>query len=171
MDVRFLNPFLESAREVLKAEANLIIEKGTLTLDKTSLTTDELTILVSMVGEVQGVVFYGMSIQTGLNLVSRMLDQTFSELDDLARSGVAELGNVITGRASIKLSENGINCNISTPTVIEGKDVKISTLDFARVIVPMQIEAGLIMVHLALRISKPQEPDSNFVDVITSKES
>lgn len=171
MDIRFMNPFLESAQEVLKAEANLVIEKGTLTLDKSSLTTDELTILVSMVGEVQGVVFYGMSVQTGLNLVSSMLGQPCSEFDDLARSGVAELGNVITGRASIKLSENGITSNISPPTVIEGKGVKISTLDFARVIVPMQTEAGLIVVHLALRISKPQESDSNFMDVIASKEN
>jgi chemotaxis protein CheX len=42
---------------------------------------------------------------------------------------------VITGQATIKLSQAGYESQISPPTLIEGKDVEISTLDFQRIVV------------------------------------
>jgi chemotaxis protein CheX len=82
------------------------------------------------------------------------MDQEFLEFDDLARSGVAELGNVITGQATIKLSQAGYASQISPPTIIEGRDIEISTLDFQRVVVPLNTDVGLVTVHLGLRESR-----------------
>jgi chemotaxis protein CheX len=84
-----------------------------------------------------------------------MMGQEFSELDSLAQSGVAELGNVISGRATIKFSQAGYKADISTPTVVTGKGIEISTLDFPRIVVPLETGLGLITVHLALRIKNP----------------
>ncbi len=151
MNIKFLNPFIEAARDVLKAEAGLTITRGTLSLQKSSLTTDELTVLIGVVGQVQGVVLYGLSVPTGLALVSKMMYQEFTELDSLAQSGIAELGNVITGRASINLADAGYVSNISPPTLIRGRGIRVSTLDFPRVIVPLESEIGEITVNLALR--------------------
>lgn len=155
MNVKFLNPFVEAANEVLSAEVGVKLARGTLTLQKSALTSDEVTVLISMVGQVQGVVLYGLSIATGMALVSRMMAQDFTEFDGLAQSGVAELGNVITGRASIKLANAGIAAEISPPTLIQGQGVTISTLDFARVVVPLTCDFGQITVHLALRETHP----------------
>jgi chemotaxis protein CheX len=151
MNVKFLNPFVEAANEVLQAEVGLTVTRGNLTLNKSALTADEVTVMISMVGQVQGVVLYGLSTSTGLALVSQMMGETCTEFDNLAQSGVAELGNVITGRASIKLSEAGYNCNISPPALILGKSITISTLDFSRIVVPLTSSLGDIVVHLALR--------------------
>lgn len=115
------------------------------------MTAEEVTVLINLVGQVEGTVLYGMNVQTALNLVSRVMNQEFHEFDDLARSGVAELGNVITGQATIKLSQAGYESLISPPTMIEGKDVEISTLDFQRIVVPMTTEVGDIIVHLGIR--------------------
>lgn len=153
MNVKFLNPFVEAATEVLQAEIGLSPARGSLTLQKSALTTDEVTVLISLVGQVQGVVLYGLSVQTGLMLVSRMMAQDFVEFDSLAQSGVAELGNVITGRASIKLSQTGALVDISPPTMVLGRSVTISTLDFSRIVVPLTCDLGQITVHLALRES------------------
>ena len=78
---------------------------------------------------------------------------------------MAELGNVITGRASIKMAEAGYESIISPPTLIEGKDVKISTLDFSRIIVPLKTKVGDIVVQLAVRESPPGMFEKNFVPV------
>jgi chemotaxis protein CheX len=86
-----------------------------------------------------------------LNIVSSILGQEFKEMDSLAQSGVAELANVITGRATVKYSKAGIKADISTPMVIAGKGVQISTLDFPRVMVPLKTSEGVMTVHLALR--------------------
>jgi chemotaxis protein CheX len=151
MNVKFLNPFVEAANEVLQAEVGVTVTRGNLSLQKSALTADEVTVMISMVGQVQGVVLYGLSIPTSLALVSQMMGEACAQFDNLAQSGVAELGNVITGRASIKLSEAGYNCNISPPALIVGRSITISTLDFSRVVVPLSSSIGEIVVHLALR--------------------
>lgn len=155
MDVKLLNPFIEAAVEVLKAEVDVSITRGALTLQKSALTTDDITVLINLIGDVFGIVMYSMPTSTGLNFVSKMMGQEFSELDSLAQSGVAELGNVISGRATIKFSQAGYKADISTPTVVTGKGIEISTLDFPRIVVPLETGLGLITVHLALRIKNP----------------
>lgn len=167
-NVKFMNPFVEAASEVLQAEVQSNVRRGTLSLQKSAFTADDITVLISLVGQVQGVVLYGMSIQTGLALVSRITDQEFTEFDNLAQSGVAEMGNVITGRATIKLSEAGYNANISPPTLIQGRGIQISTLDFSRILVPLVTDFGEIMVHLALRESPPGLQDRPFVPITVS---
>jgi len=101
MNVNFLNPFVDAAVEVLQAEVDVAATKGLLDLQKSALTTDDITVLIHLVGQVHGVVLYGLPFSTGLKMVSHIMDQEFTEFGSLAQSGVAELGNVITaGRPS-----------------------------------------------------------------------
>ncbi len=44
MNVKFLNPFVEAASEVLQAECNIKVTRGNLTLHKSALTTDDVTV-------------------------------------------------------------------------------------------------------------------------------
>jgi chemotaxis protein CheX len=151
MDVKLLNPFVQAAVEVLKAEVGVDVGRDQVNLQKSSLTSDDITVLINLIGDVYGVVMYGMSMSTGLNMVSRIMGQKFEELNPLAQSGVAELGNVISGRATIRFSEAGYGSNISTPTMLIGSGIQISTLDFPRIVVPLETEFGLFTVHLALK--------------------
>lgn len=154
MNVEMLKPFVEGAAEVLEFEVKTTVEKGNLTLQKTALTTEDVTVLLNMVGEINGVVLFSLSKEVGLKMVSRILEQEFTEFDSMAQSGIAELGNVITGRATMKLSKAGYRVDISPPTVITGRNIKISTLDFSRIVVPLKTEMGNLEVHLALRENK-----------------
>jgi chemotaxis protein CheX len=163
VNVEFLNPFVDAASEVLLAEAGMEGKRGKLSLQKSAMTADDINVLIHLVGQIQGVVLYGMSAAMGLAVVSRILGQEFSEMDNLAQSGVAELGNVITGRATVKLSQAGYQSNISPPTLISGNGVQISTLDFSRIVVPLSTDFGSIIVHLALRTSPPGMQSANFV--------
>jgi chemotaxis protein CheX len=165
-NVKFMNPFVEAASEVLEKEVQIKAERGALSLQKSALTSDEITVLISLVGQIQGVVLYGLSKATGMKLVSKMLGQEFIEFDNLAQSGVAELGNVITGRATVKLSKEGFESEISPPTLVQGEGIQISTLDFPRVVVPLITSLGNVTVHLALRESPPgSESGRNYVPI------
>jgi len=166
VNVKFMNPFVEAASEVIKAEVGSEVRRGTLSLQKSAMTTDDITVLISLVGQVQGAVFYGLSKKTGLSLVSKIAEQEFKEFDSLAQSSLAELGNVITARAVFKLSETGYGSNISPPTLIQGRGLQISTLDFSRMMVPLMTDYGEIMVHLALHEAPPGfTRDRNFVPI------
>ena len=151
MNVKFLNPFVEAAVEVLQAEAGAVSTRGELALQKQAYVTDDVTVILNMVGRVEGTVFYAMPAATATGLVSHMLGDEVLELNSLAQSGVAELGNVITGRASVKLSQVGYEANISPPTVLTGRGATLSTLDIARLVVPLHMDRGTVTIHLALR--------------------
>jgi len=151
MNVEFLNPFIAAANEVLQQEVNAEASRGEIHLQRSAYTTTEVTTMLSIVGEVQGMVLFGMPISMALALVSEMMGQPFEEFDDLAQSGIGELGNVITGRASTKLSASGFTANLSPPTLIIGKGVMVSTLDFQRLVVPLNTPYGTMEIHIALR--------------------
>lgn len=151
MDVKFLNPFLEAAYMVLKTELGVDAERGDLSLERSAATSDDITVLISLVGEAAGIVMYSLSEVTALAIVSKILDQPFAEFDDLAQSGIGELGNVITGQAGQRLAASGLDVNISPPTLVMGKGTLISTLDFDRLVVPLKTEFGTLSIHLALR--------------------
>lgn len=151
MNVKFLNPFVSSAHETLSLEMHETIEREDLRLESGSYVTDDVTVIISLIGAVDGTVFYSMSKETATQMASVLMGEKFESLDKLAQSGIAELGNVITGRASMKLAEAGYESNISTPSLIIGKGATISTLEYPRLIVPLATSMGSLTIHLALR--------------------
>jgi chemotaxis protein CheX len=155
MNVKFLNPFLDAVVDVLKAEVGIVSTRGNLSMQKSALTTCEVTVMISIIGQVQGVVLYGMSKKTALGIVSLIMGQEFTEFDNLAQSGIGELGNVISGKATVNLSNAGFQTTISPPSLVIGHGAQISTLDFSRIVVPFTTEVGEIMVNLAVRENQP----------------
>lgn len=151
MSVNFLNPFLNAAKSVLAAEIGAQVNRGTVTLETNCYTPQDVTVLLSVVGDIHGVVLYSMDIGMALAMVSHMLGQKQEEFDDLAQSGIAEMGNVITGVVTTYLAEAGYHCSISVPTLIIGRGTMLSTLDFKRVVIPLSTDMGYMFIHIALR--------------------
>src|SRR5258708_39603366 len=106
MKVEFVNPFLQAASEVLDSELGGEAQRGTLRLQKTAYTTDEVTALVGVTGTLTGLVLYSMSAATALRIGSRVMGQEFEEFDARAQRGIGELCNASTCRASVLLSEH-----------------------------------------------------------------
>lgn len=151
MKVEFVNPFVDAARSVLEAEVSATVTRGPLSLRSSAYTTLPITVLIAVTGKVQGIVLYGMAEKTAMGMVEAMMGQPFPEFDELAQSGIAELGNVITGAASVVLAEAGYPSKISPPTLIVGNGVMVSTLDIRRLVVPLGTQYGVVEVQVALR--------------------
>lgn len=151
MKVEFVNPFIQAATEVLEAELGGSAERGDLGLTKSAFTTDEVTALVGVTGTVSGMVLYSMSEATARGIASRMMGQDFGEFDALAQSGIGELGNVITGRAGVLLSQAGYPSNITPPALVIGKGTMVTTLDLNRLVFPLETEVGSLEVQIVLK--------------------
>lgn len=162
MNVKFLNPFVSAASEILSLEMHETVVRGDLRLENGPYQADDVTVILSLIGRVTGTVFFSMSSECAIQLASTLMGEQFDDLDRIAQSGIAELGNVITGRASMKLAEAGYQSNISTPSLIIGKGATISTLEYPRLIVPLNTSKGSIIIHLALR-------DGLTVDVVPAR--
>lgn len=151
MKAQILNPFLEAIHEVLSKEVQTEIERGELSLAANSYTTADVTSLISMIGQVEGNVLFSLDYQTAKQVVGRMLGEPVQEFNELAQSGISELGNVIVGQASVRLARAGYQTNISPPALILGDGARLSTLDYPRLVVPLKTDLGLITIHLAVK--------------------
>lgn len=149
--VEFVNPFLEAAAEVFEAETSRKLEKGPISINKSSITSQEVSVLLGITGEIRGQVIYGMSSKTAKKIASEMIGRPVPLLDDLAQSAVSELGNMITGLATVKFSDMYSNLWITPPTLIVGMNVLISTIDVQRLYVVLTSDIGIIEASIALK--------------------
>lgn len=155
MKADFINPFIIATLEVLRQEMgrDIQIEKGPLALLDTYYTSMDVTVMIGVTGAVSGIVMFGMSERTVKNIISGMLGHPVPVMDRMVESGIAELGNVITGIASVELEKAGYPCNITPPLMIMGKGVVISTVNIKRLKIPINTEFGDMEVSVALRES------------------
>src|SRR3954468_21369050 len=121
-------PFLLAAKGVLEQELGGEVGRGQVTVEKGDFEAGEITAVVGVTGALSGAVMYRMSEATALAIVGQMMSQEFKELDALARSGIGELGNVITGRAGVLLEKAGISADIAPPMLIVGRGGHQSSL-------------------------------------------
>ncbi|MHB9094868.1 MAG: chemotaxis protein CheX [Eubacteriales bacterium] len=153
MKVEFISPFVNSTIKVLETEIGrpVPIEKGQLTIESSSYTCQDVTVLIGVIGAVQGIVMYGMSERTAKNIVSSFLNERVVIFNEMVESAVAEMGNVITGIASTELEKAGYASTLAPPTVITGRGVVISTINIKRLQIPLKTEFGDIELGVALR--------------------
>ena len=160
MNVEFLNPFLVAIGDVLESELGETPRLGTLAAEESSFTSDDVTVLVGVTGMVEGIVFYGMSESTACRLAGAMMGTTVPVLDAMAESAIAELGNMIAGRAGAGLEEVGFSSRLAPPSLVRGRGALISTVQIRRLVVPVTTSKGEIRVHFALRLRPNAENSS-----------
>ncbi|MGE5620285.1 MAG: chemotaxis protein CheX [Sphingomonadaceae bacterium] len=151
MNSKVIERFVNSGRAVLSTELGAQIGVGQLSAQKDNYVTQDVTALVGVTGELRGMVIFGLSKETALALVSHMMGQEFRELDAVAESGIAELGNVVVGSAVTSLAEFGYKCGITPPAVVLGSNTVISTPNLHRLVFPLLTPSGTIEMQLALR--------------------
>jgi len=153
MRAEFINPFLQAATEVLESELGSTPQRGSVGLQRSAYTSDDVTAVVAVTGEVAGMVLLAMTVDTARAMVSRMMGQEFPEFDALAQSGIAEIGNVITGRAAVLLAEAGFPSDLAPPMLLVGRGTMISTLDVQRLVIPLETDLGKIEIQVALKLA------------------
>jgi len=152
-----INPFLESAYGFLRSELKVEVTRGQLRLESSKATSGEVNVAIGVTGDAEGIVIYGMSEKTAKGIASVLVGDTVPVFDELAESAIAEMGNIITGRAATGLEEHGYICRLSPPTIIAGKGVVISTLDIQRLVIPLELPLGYLEISVALRYDPRKE--------------
>ncbi len=151
MKVQYINPFVTAAFSVIEMVLNMKPVKGALAMKPAVFTSQQCNIITGVTGKVEGQVVYGMSLLTADKIASTMLGQQIRTFDQLAASAIAELGNMITGNASMLLTEAGFPCDITPPSIIRGTNVKMSTLNIPALVVPICMEIGEIELTVSLQ--------------------
>lgn len=111
----------------------------------------EVAVIIGITGQMEGRLLLEFGKETALKLCEAMnFGEPFAELNDLARSTLAELGNLVAGRAVTLLNDNGSRFSITPPVILCGIGMKASGV-LNSTIIPVQTELGAVMVNVAVR--------------------
>ncbi len=153
MDIKYILPFLDGLKNILEQFGMVGIERSGLYKKDYMAVDKDVTAIIGIVGELRGNVAYSMSQDTAKNIVSSMMmGMPVEELDEVARSGIGELSNMVTGNASILLSENDVNVDITPPSIVFGSDIYFIISSVDTITVDLKTPAGEVEVNIGLEI-------------------
>jgi chemotaxis protein CheX len=120
MKAEYINPFLESARIVIEQMIQIRPSTGQLTLKDIKFVDHHVWIQIGMTGHVNGDIIFGLSESVAMKIISAMMGGfTITEIDEMGKSAISELGNMISGNASTMLYNQGVHVDITPPRVVE----------------------------------------------------
>lgn len=128
MLVQYLDPFLESASSVISQVCNVDISRGELAEKEWIHREGHTWIRIGMTGQLQGDVFFGIQEDLALRIISAMMGGfPVNEMDEIGKSAISELGNMISGNASTILSNRGVLVDITPPLFLLNRDMQEMT--------------------------------------------
>ena len=150
MDVRYINPFIESTIHVLKTMASTSVEGGKPYLKNSPIAKGDVTGVIGLIGDVKGTVSVSFEEASILPIVSNMFGEKLTELNDEIVDAVGEITNMISGQARQKLELLGRNLRAAIPTVIIGKNHIISHITTHKIIaIPFSTENGEFTIEVS----------------------
>lgn len=159
MDVRWVNPFMEGARDVMTALGVTVADWGDLSVEEGALTSRDVTVLLGVGGALGGAVLLATDGETVVRMAAAMIgDGVMRPYDDeLVVSAISEFGNMLVGRASVLLEEQSFVCTITPPAVIIGRSVAITIRPFRRLTLPANTDVGTVWLSVALKAASGKE--------------
>ncbi|WP_319561744.1 chemotaxis protein CheX [Marispirochaeta sp.] len=151
MRVEYINPFVESAFNILREVLNAEITRGDLYLKSASQPVLGVAAIVGLAGDVEGRVLFDMSRPTAIAIASAMNGEELSELDDLGKATITELANMITAQAVTKLHDLGFKFDLTPPAIFTGDNMEVTDTEVEALIVPINLEQGKIEINVAVR--------------------
>ena len=149
-----LNPFLISAKQVLQQVCQLDIQFGPISKDDFFVSGEPLFIMLGITGEITGQVCVVMGAETAKDIASRMMmGMPVEALDDMAKSALSELGNMMMGNAATLLSNNNVLIDITPPTLLVGSAI-LSSPEMAVIKVPLVYKDYEIQLSFLLKTAK-----------------
>ena len=145
MRVEYINPFVESAFNVLKEVMNAEVKRGDLFLKSSTMAIKGVAALVGLAGDVEGRVLFDMDKETALLVVSCMNGEEFKVMDEMAKATIQELANMITAQAVTKLHDLGFKFDLTPPALFTGDNMEVSSnmgKEVEALIVPMNMSLG-----------------------------
>ena len=143
MNAKYINPFIEASRSVLKTAANMDISVGKIYLKTSPYSSDTVAIIIGLMGNLKGQVIISMNKLIACKIASSMMmGMPVAELDEVSKSAITEAANMILGNAATLLYNQSIKIDITPPSLLMADNMQISTPKMKTICVPLVISSG-----------------------------
>lgn len=149
MNVEYINPFIEASLSVIKMLCNIDTKPGKVYLKSSNNWFNQIIIIIGVVGKVKGQICFEMSTETAKKIASTMMGGiVIVELDEISKSAISEMGNMIMGNASTIFANKEIKIDITPPSLFTGEKIDMSN-KMATIVVPLELESfGAININI-----------------------
>lgn len=126
MDVKYINPFLSAINDIINAllGSKPVFNKPFLV--QSPFHSEELLVIIGLSGEMTGKVMIALDKPSCLYIASKMMGGMAVEFDEVTKSAVGEMCNMILGTTATIFANKGIKIDITSPTIIEASQMLIS---------------------------------------------
>lgn len=147
MKVEYINPFIEASLSVISQTSGFKPAVGKVYIKNSPYGGDGVIILIGLTGQISGNVVISLSKNLACKIASAMMfGMPVPELDEMAKSAIAELCNMILGHTANIFSNANMNIDITPPTVLTGENMQFSPSKAVTVCVPLNFEDGEAML-------------------------
>ena len=149
MDASYVNAFVQGAQRVFATVCQETPALGKIFLKAKPYQASEVSVSIDIIGQIEGEIVYNMDEATGCFIASRMMmGMPVPTLhDDMAKSAVSELANIISGNVATVFSGKEIIVDIKPPQLrfnATAADFPVSEKVPKIVCVPLQFANGSI---------------------------
>ncbi|ADU66798.1 chemotaxis protein CheX [Desulfurispirillum indicum] len=153
MNANFINPFVASTISVLASIIKVPPKRDKIFLKEGVQPTYDITAIIGVNGDVHGTVAISFPREVALRFVSSFTGEEKSTINEEVLDALGEFANIVSGGAKRELSTTGVRFKISIPSVITGRDHKLTPPRNTQCIVlPFEVEGiGKFVVEVSLR--------------------
>jgi chemotaxis protein CheX len=156
VDVRFINPILESTVSVIAEMTGFTVTSGKPEVKFAGEFSGDISGVVGLVSSgFKGNISLSFTEPGFLKIISTMFGEEVTAITEENKDAVAELLNIIFGKTKKILNEDGLNIQPAIPTIIRGKNHSIEhQTKHATIVIPFQSpEIGHFRVEVSIASS------------------
>lgn len=152
MKVEQVNAFISASKEVLNNFVSSKFGVGKPFVRQSPFPTKEVVIMLGITGDIKGQAVLSLDEEMAKRVASgMMMGMPVDTLDEMAKSALSELGNMIMGNSATLLFNQGYQVDITPPSLIKGSSIEVSTAGMETICVPLMSDEGTIEFDIGLK--------------------
>lgn len=156
MDVKFINPFIQSVVRVFETMVHVKMKVGKPYLKTDSPPTADVSGIIGFSGDAAGAVVISFNNEVACRAASNFAGVAIDTAHPDFADAIGELANMVAGNAKKEFTD--LNIKISLPSVVIGKQFVVSNSKTTpRVIIPCECELGNVNVEVAMEVVKNKQ--------------
>ena len=143
MKAEYINPFISASADMIDQVTGFKTKMGQIYVKDGPYRSESILVLIGITGGFHGSVVISFSKAICCKIASAMMGCSLaSELDEMAKSAIGELCNMILGYTATLFSREKIVVDITPPTILTGDNIQLSIPNTVVVCIPLLFEDG-----------------------------
>jgi len=151
-----IDAFIEASIDVISKVTESQVQVGKVYEKTIPYASDTVVVLIGLTGMARGNATLSLSANAACHIASVMMGgMPVPELDEIAKSAIGELCNMILGTSAMLLSRNGVIIDLTPPTVLTGENIQLSIHNSVITCIPIELEnIGLLELDISFEVKK-----------------